>query len=159
MNTPKDEELCLVNEIPDFQEQLPIVDDVNLATSKEITATILGVHTIVKNYACSACKRKVNISANGKIAQCTNESCKMTQKATKCPAQWSLKLVLQNLTDSTEKYHLTAYHMMVETLLNLCGKQVTLINTKEELIEELLDLDTIKVSLEVNNNKMLSAEL
>ena len=48
---------------------------------------------------------------------------------------------------------------MVETLLNLCGKQVNLINTKEELIEELLDLDTIKVSLEVNNNKMLSAEL
>lgn len=96
LNTPKDDDRCVISETTEFQEPLPTLQDVSLTNTKEMTAEILGVHSVTRSYGCCACKRKVNVSANGKLAQCTNESCRMTQKSIRCITQWSLKLVVQD---------------------------------------------------------------
>ena len=49
LNTPKDDDGCIIEEVDDFQEPLPQVDDVNLSNYKEITVEVLGIQNITKN--------------------------------------------------------------------------------------------------------------
>ena len=45
-----------------------------------------------------------------------NEQCKIIQKASKCPSQWSFKLYVENKTNSKEQYHLNVYYMRMHIL-------------------------------------------
>lgn len=65
LNTPKDDDRCVISVTTKFQEPHPTQQDVSLTNTKEMTAENLGVHSVTRNYGCCACKRKVNLSANG----------------------------------------------------------------------------------------------
>jgi len=156
LNTPQDDDGCIIQEVEDFQEPLPQIDDVNLSNYKEIIVEVVGIQNITRTPVCCVCNRKVNLSSNGLRARCTNERCNTTQKASKCTTHWSLKLVVESEND---KLHLTAFHVMVKKLLALASTDIDTITSNDQIIEVLLGLDRLNVSFDVDSRQLQDAEL
>ena len=138
LNTPKQDNLCTINDAEPFKERLPDVNEVS--TTTEMTAEILGISSIAKYNSCCSCSKKVTIKE--KIAVCDN--CKMTQKPTNCDVKWILRILVQNSHQPPQKLQLYVYPDTVPKLFSIrdLNENGT---TEDEITEVDLILDTVKL--------------
>ena len=149
VNTPKNENECVISATQSFSEALPIVEN-TASPIIEGSGKILGITNISKTQCCCSCNKKIVI--HGNLATC--ESCKMVQKATSCKVQWYLRLFIEI---SEQKLRLTSFNDTANKLLNICDLAPTA--TPEEFIEHLLDLDVLLMSYDVQTNKIINVDI
>ena len=148
LNTPKQEEECTINLVEPFMEPLHATDVVN--TTAELTATIIAVNNINKYQSCINCSKKVTIK--GKRALC--DSCKLTQKATACPIQWSFKLIVQCQQDPTSKTTLYVYGKnIVEKIFSLANVDEDA--TEDDLLDNLFEMDALLITYDRQSFKVV----
>lgn len=100
-----------------------------------------------KKIACWSCKRKVFISANGKIATCSNQQCSMMQKVTNCPNQWTS---IADENNPKEQHFVVINKNMLRKLSTIGGMTLNLDKAEETQIKEtLLNLETLKESFDL----------
>ena len=95
LNTPKSNEFSF-EECQEFAETG--VADVQLVSSVEVCASIIGVESISTYQACLKCGKKA-IAAHGKLLKC--ESCYMLQKTAPANKRWFLRCLFANLSNET----------------------------------------------------------
>ena len=114
LNTAKTEKSTFSKTQP-FEYPLVKVDrSLSVVTSTTWTAKILGIQQIAKQASCVSCGKSVKQLPNGILGECTSKSCKMNQVLSSCPAQWYLKVLVQNMNKPDEKQRLSLYHSDVK---------------------------------------------
>ena len=84
LNTPKQEDECVITSAEPFTKPLPSVDEGS--TTKEILASMVGVYGINKYKACRTCSKKVT----------TKENLSFFEKTSKCTTEWLLQICCGN---------------------------------------------------------------
>ena len=136
LNTPKSEK-CHFEETTPFLGNVVTVDHrvANLSKSV-ISAKILDIQTISKNFSCVSCSRKVK-AKSATIGSC--ESCNLMQKIGSCGELWYLRAVVQNVTNKKENLKLAMFNQAIQKLATLLGMDVDLSTISEHLILFILE--------------------
>lgn len=148
LNTPKQDNLYTMKDAEPFKEKLPDVTEIS--TTTETIAEILGISSVTKCNSCCSCSKKVTIK--GKIAVCDN--CKMTQKSTNCSVKWTLRIHVQDSNQPRQKLQLHVYPDAVPKLFSICANETT----EDEIMETVLNLDTVKVCFGTQTRKLVDNE-
>ena len=116
LNTPKQEDECVITSAEPFTENLPAVE--LQSTTKEIVVSIQGVYGITKYKACHSCSKKVSVK---KLAFC--ESCKLTLKASKCTTNWFLRIYVELTSIPVQRFCLSLYNDAAIKLFKLSSNR------------------------------------
>ncbi len=130
LNTHKQENQCIITQSEPFKEKLPNVEE--LSTLKEV---IIGLYAVNRYKTCRSCSKK--LTENGNVSFC--ETCKLTQKTSRCPTQLILKLLVETSSPPVEKIGLTVYYVVVVKLFQLCN--ITVEATENQISVAILELD------------------
>ena len=76
----------------------------NILSTTEITASIIGVATINCNRTCFSCNKAV-VEQGISLAKCV--SCCLTQKMSRTNKRWHVKLFIEDSTNRANKFHVT----------------------------------------------------
>ncbi len=150
LNTPKQENQCVITQSEPFKEKLPNVEE--LSTLKEAVGNIIGLYAVNRYKTCRSCSKKV--TENGNVSFC--ETCKLTQKSSRCPTQLILKLLVETSSPPVEKIRLTVYHDVVVKLFQLCN--ITVEATENQISAAILELDDIKICYDTQSHKLVDLE-
>lgn len=151
LNTPKQENECTIDFAAPFEQPPCTLDEV--ATTKDLIASILGISNINKYHSCANCLKKVAIK--GTLAFCSH--CKMSQKASACDLQWCFKIYVQNQDDPTSKIHLNVFgKQIVNKMFTLAGIQDN--SSEDEVLECLLNMPLVKVCFDTEANKLIDID-
>ena len=151
LNTPKQEDECVITSAEPFDKPLPTVEE--QSTTKEIVASILGVYGINQYKSCRSCSKKVTVKAN--LSFC--EHCKLSQKTSKCSTQWFLRLYVETTSRPVENIRLTLYNDVANKLFTLCNLEGE--PTEDQIIESILELDDMKIVYDAQSHKLIDIEL
>ena len=125
---------------------------------QKISAKLTGVPNTSKTLSCLSCNKKVSVKSNGKIATCP--SCKMMMKTSSCESQWFLKVLFQNTHNINDKLALTLFHPEVHKLAVLVPSNNLDITSEEELILDLLDIESsLCITYDTASNKLMEVSL
>lgn len=150
LNTPKNEDECKISSVANFTESLQPVE--NISTVKDLTGKILGVTNLNKYHCCCSCNKNVTIKGN--LAFCNN--CSMTMKLNCCKLQCTLKLYIQETSNPHNRVRVSVYNDVFSKVLGICNLLAA--STDEEIIENILDLELVKVSYDTQSNKVIDID-
>ncbi len=97
LNTAKTEKFTFSETQPSEYPLVEVDQSLSVVTSTTWTAKILGIQQITKQASCVSCGKSVNQLSNGILGECSSKSCGMNQVLSSCPAQWYLKVPVQNI--------------------------------------------------------------
>ena len=150
LNTPKGD-LFSFNTAEPFVEELPQVDHLDSLNIVTSFISVLGVTSVTKLLLCISCKKKVDIH-NPRTAQCS--SCGMKQKLSSAVIHWFVKLYCQHCEEQDIQIHLTCTHFTLQNFPQLADVDFCSI-TEEELTDELLLVDSVKVTYDKFDKKII----
>ena len=150
LNTPKQEEECVITSAEPFTKPLPSIDE--QSTTKDIVASIVGVYGINKYKACHMCSKKV--TTKEKLSTCDN--CKLSQKTSMCTTQWFLRICAETKCRPVENIRLTLYNDVATKLFGLCKLEGEL--TEDNIIESILELDDVTILYDTQSHKLIDIE-
>ena len=151
LNTPKQEDECVITSAEPFIEPLPTVEE--QSTTKEVIASILGVFSVSKYKSCRKCSKKVTVKED--ISFCDN--CKLSQKTSKCTTQQTLRIFVETTSRPVENHRLILYNDVAAKLFGLCNLQDE--PTDDEITRSILELDDVKIIYDTQSNKLIDIEL
>ena len=152
--TPPKSGECEITETAAFKTKLADVTVIP-NTLRETNANIIAIQSVQKITCCCNynCRKQIEILQHKKIVTCSH--CKTTQKTEACTNQWFLKLWCQ-LPDSS-KVSLSVFQPQLVSLAKTHFEKLNLNNaTSDEIIEEILSLDEIKLTYDSSTRKILS---
>jgi hypothetical protein len=131
--------------------------DSKILANKEMIVSLLGVSSVIQYLCCSLCNRKIDSDDNSKIAICSNPKCNLTQKVSHCPKQWVVKLYVQNNDNPNHKFHVAAFHSIVQQLAAQCFTDDPLdLMSPQQLTNHLLaDIDQLKITYDTVQKKIV----
>ena len=122
----------VINETTPFDQPLAEESDdarLNILSTKEITASIIGVGTINCNRTCFSCNKAV-VEQGNSLAKCV--SCSLTQKMSRTNKRQYVKLFIEDSTNHANAFHVTLYHTMAAQLIEVADVNVDLPYCDEE---------------------------
>ena len=149
LNTPKGD-IFSFNIAEPFVEELPQVDHLDSLNIVTSFISVLGVTSATKLLLCIFCKKKVDVH-NPHTAQCS--SCSMKQMLSLAVIHWFVKLYCQHSEEQDIRIHLTCTHFMLQNFPQLADVDFCSI-TEEELTDELLLVDSMKVTYDKSDKKV-----
>lgn len=150
VNTPKQEDECVITTADPFTEALPPVDE--QCATKESVVSIVGIYSINKYKSCRSCSKKVTVTE--KLAFC--DHCKLAQKTSKCNSEWFLRVYVET-SNPVEKIRLSLYNDVAIKLFNLCNLPAE--PSDADIMEGILELDDVKILYDSQSHKIIDIEL
>lgn len=142
--------MSVIEEADDFQTPVAKPDlHVQALQNKQIVVNLLGVTSAVQYFSCLSCNRKIDHGENAKSVFCVK--CNVTVKASRCPKQWVVKLLVEEAEDPKHKFQVTAFNNIVQQLIALCFTDVPLSTmTPEQLTKYFVeDIDKLKITYDI----------
>ena len=151
LNTPKSDQFSF-EECEEFAET--VVQDIQLFSSVEVCASIIGVESISTYQACMKCGKKA-VLKNGKILKC--EACQMLQKIAPANKRWFLRCLFANLINEEETISLAIFNENVKAMVDLIPQPICLSDVApDDLSEALLSMPDVKITYDSVANKLIN---
>ena len=151
LNTPKSNEFSF-EEVQEFAET--VVADVQLVSSVEVCASIIGVESISTYQACLKCGKKA-VAVHGKVLKC--EACHMLQKIAPSSKRWFLRCLFANLNNETETISLAIFNENVKAMVGLVRGPICLSSVApSDLGDALLSLPDVKITYDSVAKKLIN---
>ena len=151
VNTPKQEDECVITSAEPFAEPLPNVEE--QSTTNEIVGSIIGIYSITKYKSYRSCLKKVTV--NGNICFC--EHCKLSQRKSRCSTQWFLRIYVETASRPVQNLRLSLYNDVAIKLFTTCDL-VDLELTDDEITAKLSQLDDLKIVYDTQSCKVIDIE-
>lgn len=123
----------------------PLVDvDSELQFEQEMSSTvpakIIGVQKVSKGIACASCNKRALLKPHSSLAVC--QTCNLTQSATRCQVQWTIRVLIENQEVQGKKFQLNLPHNITEAMMNAINPSLNLSAISEdEIIISILEVD------------------
>ena len=150
LNTPKSDQFSF-EECEEFATS--VVEDIQLFSSIEVSASIIGVESISTYQACLKCAKKA-VPKRGKVLEC--ESCHMIQKVSPENKRWFLRCLFADLKNEGETISLAIFNENVKAMVDLVPQPICLAHVApDDLSDALLSIPDVKITYDSVAKKLI----
>ena len=151
LNTPKSGQFSSA-EVNSFSDS--VVEDMQMFSTTEMSASIIGVESISNYQPCMKCGRKT-AQLQGTALKCQN--CNMVQKAVASKKQWFIRCLFAQSGKDGETISLAIFHENMKCLVDMMTPPLSLSSvTTDELTIELLSMPEMKITYDSISKKLIS---